>query len=129
MARQRRHFKRSFRPVIKRRSFSRSSSSGMSGIIGKVTASILYGASRQWLSEKLQPLTEKVPGGVYADNLVLGGLSYALATGKIPGINKIPMARDIGQSGLIVESALLGVDLKNNIMPGTDTSSSGLNVY
>ncbi|MBR9702596.1 hypothetical protein GOV10_01040 [Candidatus Woesearchaeota archaeon] len=64
--------------------------------------SAIYGALRSRVSNALTPITEKVPLGSIADELVMGGASYLLAK------NAKGIAKKIGMAGLTIESARLG---------------------
>lgn len=108
-----------------RRSRSRrGSSSGMGGDLGQALAGTAYGFGRSYLSDLVKPVTDKLPLGDYADNIVLGALGWALKRGKIPLLNKVKMTKDIGNAMMITEFVLLGSDIKTN-MSGTKSTSSG----
>lgn len=108
----------------KRRSKRRSSSSS-SSLMGQVVGGMSYGALRGYASDLASPITSKLGFlGDYADNVVMAGISYAMAKRKIPLINKWKMASDIGKAGLVIESAFAGLDLKNQIANKRTTSSS-----
>lgn len=106
---------------LKRRTHHKAS--GLSGTMGVVIGGVAYGAGRQYVSNLIAPLTSKIPLGQYADNVGMGLLSWALATGKIPLLNKIPMSRDIGKAGLAIEAAFAGQELMGG---GLSKSSSGV---
>jgi len=116
--------------MAKRRSFKktvkRAHKKAKLGLMYDIISGGVYGASRAKVNTMLLPLTSKLPFqmGDYADNAVMGVLSWALAKGKIPMINKFPIARKIGKAGLIVESAMAGSDLMNNYSRGTTATSS-----
>lgn len=104
----------SFRGFKARR--SKGSSSGSSPFM-MMLGGAAYGAGRAYASNLIAPLTAKVPFGNLADNVVLGGISYfAYKKGK-------GLVKELGRSGLIIESALAGQDLLAN-MNGSSTSSS-----
>lgn len=109
--------------VKAKKSYKRSKSNlGSNNLMGSVIGGMSYGALRSYGSEMAKPITDKMGFlGVYADNVVMATISYALATGKIPFINNIKVSRDIGKAGLVIESAFAGVDLKNQVM-GTGNS-------
>ena len=98
MARFRRKARRmGFRAV--RRSRRSGSSSGTS-LMGSILPAALYGAARPYVANLVQPVTGALgAAGVYADNLVLGGLGY-LAAKKGSG-----MIRSAGHAMLIIEAA------------------------
>lgn len=76
---------------------------------------MIYGGGRAWASEKLAPLTARIPAGDYADEVLMGGLGYLLMKGKIPYVKKIPMAKEIGRAALIVEAARAGDGLRQGL--------------
>jgi len=108
--------------MAKRRGRKRYSRKGSSiskkGLISVIVGGILYGASRKYISDKLSPITAKVPMGAYSDNVVMAGVSYgAMKYGK-----KLPFGSYIseaGKVGLGVESALAGADLTTQFVPTT----------
>lgn len=102
-------------------------SSSRAGDLGMVLSGMAYGASREWLSQKIEPLTSKIPGGYLADNLVLGATGYLLYKGKIPFLNKYAMTKEVGKAMVYVESALAGVDLKQKAMTGGMLNTSAPN--
>ena len=101
--------------MAKKHKKSRSKKKGFAGTIGLVLGSMVYGAGRDVVSDKLAPLTAKVPAGDLADEVVMGLLSWAVSKGKIPLINKIPLSREIGKAGLTIESARVGNYASNRI--------------
>lgn len=110
MAKKRYNFmkRRSAKRSFKRSSRRSSGSTGMKGDIALIGGSMIYGAGREFVSTKLAPITSKIPAGELSDEVGMGVLSYFLYKGKIPLLNKIPMSRDIGRAGLIIESARAG---------------------
>lgn len=122
MKKHKRHSRRSF-SFLKRKAH-RSSSSGGAGLTGAIIGGAVYGVGREYANNALAPLTAKIPLGKYADNVVMGAISYFLAKGKIPLLNKIPMSREIGKAGLYIESAMLGQDLAGGLGV-TSGSNSG----
>lgn len=110
------------RGLFKRRRKSKGLGGGITGI---VIGGVAYGAGRQYISNLIAPLTSKLPLGQYADNVAMGLVSWALATGKIPLIKKIPMSRDIGKAGLAIEAAFAGQDLLGKSGTG-GTGNSGV---
>jgi hypothetical protein len=74
---------------------------------------MLYGALRGEVSSRVTPYLNNIlpQTATYNDNIAMAGISWAMAkfgTGMI---------RDIGQKGLIVENALVGADIKANVIP------------
>lgn len=95
--------------MAKRKTKRRAASAG-NILIGQAFAAGIYGASRSYLNTLLAPIMSKIPGGKYADNIVLGTVSYFLAKH-----GKMPMLKRIGKAGLIVESAMLGADIASGV--------------
>lgn len=126
MARRRRFKARRIgrRSFFKRRKGRSSGSMSKGGLMGTIIGGMAYGAGRAWVSDKLTPLTSKLPLGQYADNVGMGILSYFVASGKIPLVNKIPYSREIGRAGLTIEAAFAGQELIGNKL-NSGTSSSG----
>ena len=108
VAKRRKYKARPRKSYFKRRRKSKGLGGGITGI---VIGGVAYGVGRQYISNLIAPLTSKIPLGQYADNVAMGLVSWALATGKIPLIKKIPMSRDIGKAGLAIEAAFAGQDL------------------
>jgi len=131
-AAQRKYFgRRSSRRVSSsrvRRSRGRGRSTGGGGLTGLLVGSAVYGAGRGFVSSKLAPVTANIPLGGLADEAVMGTLSYFVAQGKIPLVNKIPYSRDIGRAGLTIEAARAGEYLAARFMPNV-TSSTGNGQY
>lgn len=113
------------------RSFRRARRSGSSGanVMGIAIGGMAYGAGREYVSQKLAPLTAKIPAGDLADEVGMGILSWALATGKIPVINKYNVTKDIGRAGLAIEAARVGSYLGANMLPGMQKSASSSSGY
>jgi hypothetical protein len=126
-SRSRRVSKRVVRSPVPFKRAKRSSKRSLvsNNLTSQVIGGMSYGALRSFASQLAQPLTDKLGfAGVYADNVVMAGLSYALAKGKVPVISGMKYSRDIGKAGLSIESAFAGVDLKNQLMGSTGTISS-----
>jgi hypothetical protein len=115
-----------FRKVSRRS--GRSSFGG--GDLAVVGGAAVYGAAREWLSEKLQPITQPVAGvaGGYADEVVLGIAGYLMSKGKIPLLNKVPMSRDIGRAALIIEAARIGSGVAGGVLSKQSTTTTGVQV-
>jgi hypothetical protein len=107
-----------------KRKAQRKSSNGTGALIGTIAGGAIYGIGREYANSALAPITAKVPLGKYADNVVLGAVSYFLAKGKIPLLNKIPMSKEIGKAGLVIESAMLGQDLAGGLGLTASNSST-----
>jgi len=95
------------------------------GMLATVAGGFSYGAGRQYLSNWLTPFTARVPFGRYADNLVLGTVSWLAALGKIPFLNQLPFSRKVGMAGLMMESAFVGMDVTSGLMSNTNNNNSG----
>jgi len=65
-----------------------------------------YGAARATVSRWLAPLTAKIPGGRYADNIVMGAVAWLVSK-----YGRLPLLKKAGRAGLVVESAFLGADV------------------
>jgi len=109
--------RRSFRGFRKSARRSHSSGMGTGSLVGTVLAAGAYGAARGYLSAWAAPITNKIPGGVYADNIVLGGAAYLLAK-KGPS-----WIKGVAKSGLVVEAALAGSDLAAGMTGGSSGST------
>lgn len=100
------------------------SSGGSMNLTGLLVGAAVYGAGREFVSDKLQPITSKIPAGDLADEVGLGVLSYFVAKGKVPLVNKIPYSKEIGRAGLTIEAARVGSYLAQRYVPGATQSSS-----
>ena len=65
-----------------------------------------YGAARATVSKWLAPLTAKIPGGKYADNILMGTVGWLVSK-----YGRVPLLKRVGKAGLLVESAFLGADV------------------
>lgn len=88
---------------------------------------LIYGAGREIALAKLDPLLAKLPlpGVQYADELVMFGLSYALAKGKIPVLNKWAITRSVGRAGMIIEAYRVGASVAPAIVSAIPALASG----
>ena len=124
MARRKTRRSKGFKRSAKRSGKS-SSGFGMNKLMGVVIGASIYGAGREFASNKLQPVFNKIPAGDLADEVGMGILSYFIAKGKIPLINRIPYSKEIGLAGLTIESARVGAYLGAKFMPmGVSTTST-----
>lgn len=100
------------RPKVKR---SRRRSAAGNPLMKSALYSGGYGAIRGMTSDAVVPLVARVPMlnnlGEYVDNAVMIGITGLAASGKIPGQRNVPMLRELGKSGWMVEWALLGSDM------------------
>lgn len=105
-----------------RRNVSRSGSNA--NLMTTAVAAAVYGAVRPKVEQVLNPYTSKLPVvGNYGDEIVLGGLGYMMAKGKL-GKNKL--IKSAGNAMLVIEAARVGSGLSQGLMP-TSNSSSGSN--
>lgn len=93
-----------------RRSFGgfrrRASKSGSTeNLLITAAAAGVYGATRPYIEQWIQPVTSKIPLGGYADEVALGTLGYFMAKGKL-GSNKF--VKSAGKAMLIIEAARVG---------------------
>lgn len=104
------------------RGFVRKNYSKRAGVSpeGLILPSMAYGAVRSKASDALRPISNMVPLGGVADEIVLGGLAY-LGAKKLN--NK--MAKDFCRAALVVESARLGEAVLNGGVFGTSSGGSG----
>lgn len=81
----------------------------------------IYGAGREYVSAKLQPLTSKLPFGSYYDE---AGMILALGlTRKFLG-NKIPMVSEVTKAGQSIEWARIGAKLAGQYGGSSSTGTS-----
>jgi len=106
-------------------SMRRKRSSGFKGLFGTALGAMAYGAGREMISNKLEPITMKVPAGEIADEVVMGALSYAMMKGKIPFINKYPITKEFGKAGFYIEMARIGNYLADNVKLNAVNTGSG----
>lgn len=90
--------------------FKRSKSKNGTGIdlMIDVLFPVAYGAGREFINDKLDPITSKVPLGVIADEAVLGTLAF-IGHKKL----KKPMAKKALKNVLIIECASAGQTIKD----------------
>lgn len=96
------------------------------GQLSKFVGAGVYGAIRQNVSDRLAPLTAKIPGGNIADEVVMLGANWII--GKYAG-RKFPMIRPVTNAGMIIESARIGQAIANGELnfgsgPATITGQS-----
>lgn len=89
-----------------------------------IIPAMAYGAGRKYLSDIAQPITTQIAGvvGSYADELAFGLLGWYVAKKNVFGLKKV------GEAMLVVESASVGNQLIQGIMP-TNTGSSDSNKW
>lgn len=91
-----------------------------------VVGGFMYGLARPQVAKLLSPISSKIPMGQYADELIMGVLSWQIAKGKVPMIPK-----NVGLSGLAIESFVVGQDVgSGNFSLGgnTEKTSSGVQI-
>ncbi len=98
MVRHKRNIKRYFGGRSKK-------ASGYFSEVPKILSAGLYGATREKISNALRPLTQNVPLGGIADEVVIGLTAIVLK--RTVGRN-IPILKEICNSALIIESARIG---------------------
>lgn len=97
----------------------RKSHSSASNPIKLILPAMAYGAGRQYLSNMAKPLTDKLPLGNYADEVVFGVAGYFIAKKNLFGMRKL------GEAMMIVEAASVGNQLVGSMGTQTQTVSSG----
>lgn len=121
----RRAVARASSPFRRKRRGSRSSGGGVGNLTATIVGAAAYGAGREWASDKLQPVLSKIPAGDLADEVGMGVLSYFMAKGQVPLLNKVPYSREIGRAGLTIEAARVGSYVANRYLPtGTMQTTS-----
>jgi len=123
MAKKFRGFRRKAKSFNRRagRSYAKASNASLMTAIG---GAMIYGALREKASNALAPLTNKIPLGNIADEVVLGVASYFLAK-KGSGL-----VREIGKAGLVIESARIGEAIVNGQLSlGGASAASDSGVY
>lgn len=114
MAKFKRKAKRRFSPFRRSRSRSNNSSGSLTAVL---VGGAAYGAGRQYVSNLVKPLTDKIPLGNVADNLVMGAICYF-------GAKKAPkMLKPVFKAGLAIEAAMAGQDLMQNGLSSVSGSS------
>lgn len=109
-----------------KRIYSRAKSM-VSGQTGQILGAMLYGASREKISNALAPLTNKIPLGDIADEVGIG-LTAILAK-KYLG-RKFPMVRPFADAAITIEAARIGQSIASgNIMGTSSAPSNVLSVY
>jgi hypothetical protein len=103
----------------------RRKSNGFKGLFGTALGAMAYGAGREMISTKLEPITMRIPAGEVADEVVMGALSYAMMKGKIPFIKNFPISREIGKAGFYIEMARIGNYLADNVKLNAVNTGSG----
>lgn len=93
---------------VKRKGFKKSSSSNGLDLMIDLGLPVVYGYGREFVNDKLEPITSKIPMGVLADEVVLGGLAY-LGYKKL----KNPKVKKAMKNILVIEAYNGGVTLKD----------------
>lgn len=126
--------KRRTRTMAKRKYYGKKKASrkksGTSALVKLGIGAVAYGAGRDFASDKLSPLTARVPLGQFADNAVMTVLALALAKGKVPYVSKaLPLLRDVGKAGFAIEAALLGKELMDSIQGQNSGATAGNQIF
>ena len=81
---------------------------------------MIYGAVRPHISNMMQPLTQKIPLGQYADNIVMAGVCWlASKFGK-----GVPMLSGIARKGLVIENAIVGGEISQQFLPSSGSGGT-----
>lgn len=115
------------RTMAKRKAKTTRKRKGMNSDVMMVFGAMGYGAIREVISNKLAPITAKVPAGEISDEVVMLAVSYLTYKNKIPLLNKLKFSSSVGRAGVIIESARVGEFLANNLnlkMINTGSSSA-----
>lgn len=118
------HKRRSYAKASHKKSHRKSGFMGGFGGLGKMLGAGVYGAGREYLSNLVAPVTEKVPLGTISDEVVMIG---ALSLGKKFLGRRVPMVNDVANAGILIESARIGATLASGgfSMAGGAASASG----
>jgi len=117
---KRRKARRSYKKASPRR---RKTKSMITGLVGQAVGAMAYGAIRERMSIALDPIAQRLPFGQYADEAVMIGANYLVATGKVPLLNKVPMLRNVAKAGLMIEAARFGEQITRGMISGDNTST------
>jgi len=90
-------------------------------LMAQVLSAGIYGALRGRASQMLSPITSRVPMGQYADEAVMGTLSYFMAKGKLGA-----QFKKVGMAGLHIESAMVGSQLAQGSFESNTNSNNNL---
>jgi len=92
------------------------------GMLGWVLGPVAYGAIRQKVSDRIAPLTSKIPLGNLSDEAGMLGLAYVAK--KFVG-KKIPLVSDVANAAMVIELARIGEAVANGqVSLGALSSSS-----
>lgn len=98
---------------VKRRRYSRIKNDEKLKVI--LPAGFGYGLVREYASDKLTPLTNKIPLGNISDEVAMIGILYGLRKWVM---KKKGLLRDVAKGGLYVESARIGQATKDGQLGG-----------
>lgn len=112
-----------------RRGFSFARKAAKRGGVGNSAAlfqadAMLYGASREFISNKLAPISSKIPLGTLGDEIVMGGLCYVVAKKAGSGL-----LGNVARKGLVIENARVGEAIAQgglSLLTGQMSTSSGV---
>lgn len=119
---EKKHSSKGAKTMAKKRHSKRSFGGKSGGMAGVIIGGGVYGAGRTYLSNLVAPVTSQMPGGVLADNLVLGAICW-FAAKKV----RNPTIRNVAKAGLAIEAALAGQDLVANgfnLAPGASNGDN-----
>jgi hypothetical protein len=96
------------------------------GFLGGLVAAGAYGASREWLSVKIAPLTSKIPMGNISDEVGMMGVAYLAKrfVGK-----KVPFVANIANAAMIIEAARVGSAIASGQLSLGNASSATSGVF
>jgi len=117
---KKRFFKRRTARIGTRKAYRRSGKSS-ENVLNLALGAAIYGFGRPYLEKAIAPITDKIPLGGYADEVVLGTVGYFAAKGKL-GSNS--MIKNIGKAMLVIEAARIGANVGGNIISSTNSGSS-----
>jgi len=100
------------RKATRRRSYAPKSDENLKVIL---PAGFGYGLVREYASDKLAPLTNKIPLGNISDEVGMLGILYAL---RKWAFKKKGLIRDVAKGGMYVEAARIGQATKDGQLGG-----------
>lgn len=114
--------KRSVTPMARRKRSGRKSSrrsggssNGSDRLMTILPAGAAYGFIREWASDKLSPLTSKIPLGNIADE---AGMLAVLWAARKYAFKKSGILRDAAKAGMYIEAARIGQQIKDGNLGG-----------
>ncbi len=116
---KRRITRRTRSTAFTKRSRSKGNNADLTGLM---VGAIAYGAGREYISNAILPLTNKIPLGGYADEAILGIMGYVFARGKL--LNS-KFTKNLGRAMLTIESARVGSGMTSGITNTSQSSEDG----